>query len=428
MKNTLLVLFIACLLLAPTTSGFFSTPALPGEKKDEPEKPEAKEKADAPKAEPEKPEGKEKADAPKAEPEKPAGEEKKEPDHEWGVIYYMPYDNNLEVFGELIIGRIKQGVVSEKLVAAVQADFSDNGGMYRYRITSKDMKKTQLKSDDSADEDRIMEYMNWFAKEFHCRNYIVVFLNHGGKLDETSLDLRHSAGGKRWASGRVLGEKFRRFRKELPGKWPLLFLQQCGRGSLENLYSFRGTAEYIMSAPVTVGAPNTYYTNVIKWLSGKADAAGSDIAEKIADEDEHYSLYTCLETKKLDELPKRLNGVLDAFLKKDELAAAPAPVIFRPEPRETIMDVKTLFLKIAEKNETGKPEVDGFAKWLSDELFIMARFNKRARYFPGKLCGASIYYPSTSADIKRYGDLDLYRESRLPELWRKLIARPEKKK
>jgi len=412
-KLSLSIFILSCLFLVSSTVSCSCGTASPtGEKKSDAAKPDAK--AQTAKS--------------VAKPGQPAEKEKKKPDYDWGVIYYMPYDNNLEQFGELIIDRIRQGVVSEKLVAAVQADFSDKGGMYRYTITSKDMKKTRLKSDDSADENRIMEYMNWFAKKFHCKNYIVVFLNHGGKLDETSLDLRHSPKGKRWASGRVLGGMFRKFKKDLPGNWPLLFLQQCGRGSLENLYSFRGTAEYIMSSPVPVGAPNTYYTDVIKWLSGKPDATGDAIAKKIAEEDDHYSLYTCLKTEKLDELPKRLDKILNRFLEKNELTRVRVPIIFRPEPWETITDAKALFQEMAKKNGTGKSEVDDFLKWLSDEFFTMVRFHGRARRFSSRLCGVSIYHPLSSKDIKRYSNLYLYKDGKLPELWRKLVSSPPGKK
>jgi hypothetical protein len=43
--------------------------------------------------------------------------------YDWGVAYYMPYDNNLSPYGRPIIKMIRDGVTSERTIAAVQADF-----------------------------------------------------------------------------------------------------------------------------------------------------------------------------------------------------------------------------------------------------------------------------------------------------------------
>src|SRR5437870_5557780 len=107
---------------------------------------------------------------------------------------------------------------------------------------------------------------------------MTVFLDHGGKLDQMCYDRNPDTAGKHWMSGRVLGEKLRAFKAKIPGRWDLLFFQQCGRGSLENLYSFRGTAEYLMSSPIIITSPHTYYTAFEKWLGQTPDATGDKVA------------------------------------------------------------------------------------------------------------------------------------------------------
>src|SRR5262245_11088372 len=192
-----------------------------------------------------------------AEPEGAGRDER--PLYDWGVAYYMSYDNNLEQHGPTILGRIANGITSERTLAAVQADFRDAAGMRRYTIRSSGVEMTRVESEDLASEDRLIDYLTWFASSFRCRRYAVVILNHGGKLDDLCLDESSGDGSRRWMSGRRLGQRLRGFRG-MPGGCELLFLQQCGRATLENLYSFRGTARFVLASPVNVGAPNTYYT------------------------------------------------------------------------------------------------------------------------------------------------------------------------
>ena len=45
----------------------------------------------------------------------------------------------------------------------------------------------------------------------------------------------------------------------------LLFLQQCGKGTLENYYSFKDAAKVVMGSQTNVGAPNSYYAASVRW-------------------------------------------------------------------------------------------------------------------------------------------------------------------
>src|SRR4051812_1636748 len=132
------------------------------------------------------------------------------PPYDWGVAYYMSYDNNLEVHGPTILGRIARGFTAGRTVAALQADFRDRGGMRRYTVRSSGVETSRVASEDSASEDRMLDYLDWFATTFPCRRYAVVVLNHGGKLDAMCLDESSDDGSRRWMSGRRLGEKLRR--------------------------------------------------------------------------------------------------------------------------------------------------------------------------------------------------------------------------
>jgi hypothetical protein len=349
----------------------------------------------------------------------PAADKAAPPPYDWGVAYYMSYDNNLDGNGPKIIRQIRRGVTSPRTVAAVQADFRDPGGMHRYTITSAGMDETRLVSDDSADEDEAIAYLDWFVQTFRCKRYIVVFMDHGGRLDQMCLDDHPDTKGKHWMSGRVLGAKLRQFKERVPGRWELLFLQQCGRGSLENLYSFRGTADFVLSSPLTISAPQSYFTALHQWLGETPEATGEEVAARISAVEEGYTVYTCVRTAKLEELPRRLDVALEPFVSCEKLSAPDRPpVIYHSDG---LVDLKVYLERLARGNRAGGSEVTAFWKWVRDELCAEVRFHKKKAKTAERLCGLSFYVPATQEEAERYRQLDLYKDSRLAELWKKLV-------
>jgi hypothetical protein len=351
-------------------------------------------------------------------PRRRSGGDEIPPPFDWGVAYYMSYDNNLEAYGRPIIAMIRDGVKTERTVAAVQADFRDPDGMHRYTVTNQGVKEIRVYSDDSASEDRFLDYVEWFARTFRCRHYVVIVLDHGGDVDQMCFDGAPETLGRSWMSGRVLGQKLR---KSLPfqGRWPLLFLQQCGRGTLENLYSFRGTADYVMASPWNVGAPNTYYTAVHEWLGKTPDASGAEIAARIATEDEHYRSYTCVVAAKLGELPARLQAAIRPFLDQRRLAKPTSlPVIYRPAGT---VDAEAYFTDLAAINRVGTDEVTSLVEWLSNQLVfkVWTRHSRGLRV--GQHSGLGLV-PSGVA--KGGAEPELLGESRLGDLWQLVGVKP----
>ena len=109
--------------------------------------------------------------------------------YDWGVAYYLSYDNDLARATPIIVEAIRAGITSEKVVAGVQVDLPGPGGMHRIAITSAGARGSKIASDDSADEDQAIAFLDWFVKTFPCRHYAFMFLDHGGRLDEMCMDL-----------------------------------------------------------------------------------------------------------------------------------------------------------------------------------------------------------------------------------------------
>jgi hypothetical protein len=347
-------------------------------------------------------------------------------DYEWGVAYYMPYDNDLERGARPIIAEIRKGVAAAGTAVAVQADLCDVKGMHRLTITAKGVTEKRVASENSADPDQLVAYLTWFAKTFRCRRYAVMIMNHGGGLDEMCLDENPARGGKRWMSGTLLGEKLRALKKKLPGRWELLFLQQCGRASLENLYSFRDTAKFVMASQMRIGAPNTYYREFHRHLAKNPKTGGEELARLLAEKDQHYFVYSCARAAELARLPKKLDAMLAPLLAKSKLSAPkwPAAVYRGKVGKRPALDAAGYFRRLAAVNGAGRKEVDSFLKWVGKELLTGTWHSKHADARARKLCGLNLYVPSNSAEAGACKKMDIYRDSKLAELWRKLNPTP----
>ena len=340
--------------------------------------------------------------------------------YEWVFVYYMSYDNDFNPFGKVILSDLTKGIVNSKVAVVVQADFIDNKGMKRialYQANGKPRRKEiVLKSEDSADENELRKYLNWVRKEWNAKNYCIVFLDHGGTLNHMCLDrkpFRNHSKNKRFVSGKWLraaeaGEIVAKFNQNINGKVRLLFLQQCGRAAVQNLYNFVDTAEYILASPLKVDAPNTYYTKTLSTVARDPNITGKILAETVMQEDEHYTLYTLISNKELKRLPEKLTPVLKSFGQKSSLNRPNScPSLFEFES-ERFYDLMYYLqaLNSANNNIAGK-ELSSFLDWSQNHLIVSRAFKKPDFSYSG----LSIYVPSSKNEITRYGFLPLYQQT-----------------
>jgi hypothetical protein len=340
--------------------------------------------------------------------------------YEWIFVYYMSYDNDLNPFGKVILSDLTKGIVNSKVAVVVQADFTDNKGMKRialYHANGKPRRKEIiLKSEDSADENELKKYLNWVRKKWNAKNYCIVFLDHGGTLNQMCLDRKpfnNYSENKRFASGKWLraaeaGEIVANFNQEIDGKVRLLFLQQCGRAAVQNLYNFVDTAEYILASPLIVGAPNTYYTKTLASVAHDPNITGEILAETVMREDEHYTLYTLISNKELKKLPEKLTPVLKSFGQKSSLNQPNSCRSLFEFENESFYDLMYYLqaLNSANNNIAGK-ELSSFLDWSQNHLIVSRAFKRP----DSSNSGLSIYVPSSKNEITRYGFLPLYQQT-----------------
>ena len=345
--------------------------------------------------------------------------------YEWVFVYYMSYDNDLNPFGKVILSDLTKGIVNSKVAVVVQADFIDNKGMKRialYHANGKPQRKEIiLKSEDSADENELRKYLKWVRKKWNAKNYCIVFLDHGGTLNHMCLDrnpFRNHSENKRFVSGKWLraaeaGEIVANFNQKADGKVRLLFLQQCGRAAVQNLYNFVDTAEYILASPLKVDAPNTYYTKTLASVARDPNITGEILAETVMQEDEHYILYTLISNKELKILPEKLTPVLKSFGQKSSLNQPNSyPILFEFEG-ERFYDLAYYLQALnSANNDIAGKELGSFLDWSQNRLIVSRAFKRPDSSYSG----LSIYVPSSNNEITRYGFLPLYQQTDLEHI------------
>ena len=217
----------------------------------------------------------------------------------WLFVYWMPYDNNLSRWGEPIIKMIEENISSDNVIVTIQAEYADSRGMKRYIIDENGITVTLIDNEYSASINTYKEYLEWVKNTFVYNKLAVIFLDHGGKLDEICLDEKpiHQF---------LKIDEIKNVFENILGKdsIDLLFLQVCTKGVMEALYEFKDIAKYTLSSQNELGAPNYYYPGLFSAFSEKIINSGFEVAELIVNNetDNMYNSYTLVNNKKMDGL------------------------------------------------------------------------------------------------------------------------------
>jgi hypothetical protein len=347
----------------------------------------------------------------------------------------MSYDNDLSSYGEVILGDLRKGLSSSKIAVVVQADFIDSRGTKRiglyYANGKTHRKETILRSEDSADEAELRKYLKWVRKKWIAKNYCIVFLNHGGRLNHMCKDNKpfrnlkrnRQFGSGKWLRASEAAKIVADFNQKTDCKVRLLFLQQCGRAAIQNLYSFTDTAEYIMASPLVVGAPNTYYTKTIASVTQDPNITGEVLAETIMQEDEHYTLYTLINNRELKRLPEKLAPVLKSFGRTSALNRPESCSVIFEHEGEKFYDLESYFYALNSVNENvAEKEVGGFFEWCKGSLIVSKAVRDPNSTVENSYSVLSIYVPSNPDTYTSYSFLPIYQQTDL-EHTMKLISK-----
>lgn len=339
-------------------------------------------------------------------------------ERDWVLLYWMAYDNNLEVFEAPITDMLAEGVTTPDIAVVVVADRRADDGLTRTVLLQDERVSEDFRdAEGSADVDVLAEQMAWVEANLPAERYAVVFLNHGGALGEMSLDEHPEPGGDNWLYVPEMAAVVSDFNARTGGAVELLFFQQCGKGAIENYYESRHAASVIMASQTVVGAPNHYYAPALQALGANPDVDGRELARLISvhETPEMFTTYTALSSDALDELPGRLDPVLEPLLAQNGLTFPVHTTVSFATGNEPFADLlETLELLY---DQVGSDEVVAFGQWMQQELILEHRVSPRAPH-ARSWSGVSVLVPSDVAYLSaRYPDYALYADSLLDELW-----------
>ena len=363
------------------------------------------------------------------------------PSLEWGLLCWMPYDNHLSAHGEGILAELAAGATSPSVGVAVQADFQGPGGSRRYlfRRSPREDDPGKLrghvepleKEEGSATPEALRAFLEWGYQALPARRVAVVILGPSGRLDETCWDQAPQG----FLEVPALAAALCAFRDQVRargGEVELLFLQQAARGALEIFHALRGAARVLMAAQGTLGAPNSYYRAALAGLGQGQVRDGRELARTIAENDaaNMFLDYTALDGEALGELPRRLDAVLTPLLQ------GPVPTLDREalgawvtysHRDETLVDGLALLRALHHETVLDEAPLRGLETFVKERLVVHRRVSPRAatqQPRAAEWCGFSLYLPTRAADLTRYDERwSLLRETRLRELWTRLVPR-----
>ncbi|MDF1665429.1 MAG: clostripain-related cysteine peptidase [Planctomycetota bacterium] len=342
--------------------------------------------------------------------------------YDWTVIYVMSYDNNLNFAADPINKGLKKGLINDNVAVTVLMDRTDRNGLKRIVMTDKDQKESTLKTDDITKPKVLSDYLSWVHKTLPAKKYALVFLNHGGRLDQMCHDQYPDKRSRRgeWMSAHKTGPVIRQWKKKLgQSQLSFLFLQQCGRGSLENIYNFRETADYVMASQLVVGAPNTYYEKTLKTLCKEPKLGGKELGLAIMNNDLHYTTYVLLNGREIKNAKPQLNALV-----KDVLDQAKS-LLKRPLPLSHCFDIgdefnddlKQFVQALYSINKLkSKTQLKSFVNWYEKTLIVEHRFSRPRYQQRLSWTGLSTYRGSSKKLFQRYSFLAIYTDT----LWGRL--------
>ena len=337
----------------------------------------------------------------------------------WVLAYYMSYDNDLDACGPVILDALEHAVQGTSVAATVLVDDAPGDRLKSYAFSSGRRQKRELPTDNSASSRVLESYLLDVVDRFPAARYAVVFLDHGGRVNEMCLDERPRAGRPpAWLSARQAGNVLRRIRSRMEGRFELLFLQQCARASVNNLYNMRDVAAWILGSQLRVGAPNSYYVPVIQWLDDHPESSGLELSRRVMRHDTDYRSYVCIDGDLVAELPRRLSEVAHGLVSSKRSLKSPGtlPPCFA-YAGEANYDLLTFFEAAYRRNKGPKATFDEFETWVRSTLVRALAVHPDWRDVADAMCGLSIFVPSSREQRERYVNYPLNRASSIDALW-----------
>lgn len=351
--------------------------------------------------------------------------------HSWVILYWMPYDNNLVIFGEQIVQMLTRATKRSKAAVVVQSDYFGDKKMRRRNLIEGNIQEMEIAGEDSSDISAFSEYLDWANRTFEADRWAIIIVGHGGKINEISPD-EHGVSRQKvtWMPIDKLANAVTNFNRATEGRVELLFFQNCNKATLEVIYEARNCARYTLASQRLLGAPNYYYYGFLKKLNNSL-LSGRDAAIAITEfeRDDMYHTLTLLDNREVENIPSKLSPLI-AGIMSDRL-----PTIERSALLpfhyfdEQYCDLLNLLKYLSKNSDRSENLFNEFAEFLQSNVISYYKkggtLYERDEFKPknlDKLCGLSLYLPQTEQSIDRYSSLAIYKKVDLVSLYRRIFA------
>lgn len=345
--------------------------------------------------------------------------------HSWVILYWMPYDNDLSHFGEPIVEMLVEGTQDSEAVVVVQSDYRGDSQMRRRQIFQGKTVEIEVTGEDSSDVAAFSAYLEWANKTFVAKNWAIVVVGHGGKINEISPD-KHSSTYNitTWMHLDRFSDAVSQFNRSTNEKVELLFFQNCNKATLEVVYQARNCARYTLASQLLLGAPNYYYRGFLAALN-EPSVGGREAAIAIMnyERDDMYHSLTLVDNQAVDRIPEKLAPLLREILEN------PPPEIDRTQLStytyfgEQQSDLLLFLRYLFQFSKSGPKVFDEFSEFLRSAVIdryqtggtLLSHFFNSPN--SDEFCGLGLYVPQTLAEASRYSSLALYRTVDLIDLF-----------
>ncbi|MBD1904902.1 clostripain-related cysteine peptidase [Funiculus sociatus GB2-A5] len=350
--------------------------------------------------------------------------------YDWIFLYWMPYDNDLSIFGTPIIDMLTKGVKSDNILLAVQSDLIGDKKLSRNVITQGNIFTHKLNAANSGSEEVFAEYLNWANLQFQAKKWAIVFLGHGGRLDEISPDGHPEpdlASKTKWMNIQKLSDIIANFNQQVGKRVELVFFQNCNKGTIEVNYTFRNTAKYTLSSQLLLGAPNYYYEQLFSFLGRKPEINGGQLAEKIMEFEpfDMYHSYTSINNSDISNLSAKINPLIDTVLSANIKTINLSNLISYNYMGDRFVDVVSFFQTITKQSGANQQKCDEFIYFLNNSIIHKVKKDGKLLGSPPEyknFSGLGIFFPESKQKLEKYRYLQVFSDLKLVELFEAILV------
>ncbi|EGJ32115.1 hypothetical protein LYNGBM3L_29840 [Moorena producens 3L] len=351
--------------------------------------------------------------------------------HQWVVLYWMPYDNDLVRFGEPIVEMLTRGTKNSEIAVVVQSDYWGEPKMRRRQLVNGITNEIDVAGENSSDVSAFSAYLDWANQTFEAESWAVIVVGHGGKINEISPDDHKTTGQTRtWMRVDQFANAVSKFNQATNGRVELLFFQNCNKATLEVVYEVRNCARYTLASQLTLGAPNYYYESFLNHLK-KPSVGGREAAIAIMDSEraDMYHTLTLVDNQAVEGIPDKLSRLLQPILNSRLPAIRDSELPTYHYFGEQHCDALVLLGHLFRSSSQRQNEFTEFADFLRSS--VITSYKTGGEFFGGRppsntnskeLCGLSLYLPETEQATSRYSSLALYQEVDLVSLYRLIVT------